>query len=124
MDLKDIEKYKEQWAQYVMSSNLIKLLSLYDPQAILKPTLSSLIRTNPKEIENYFYNNLQTGFLQKGIENVIFLKSAQNIFEHYSIDVGQYLFKGESINPIEADYTFVFNKAGFIISHHSSLTLN
>jgi hypothetical protein len=124
-----VNKLKKDWSSGIITQNVDLLLSLYDPKATLKPTLSPIIRTIPNDIKAYFIGSKQfndSGFINNGINKIDFTQSFINEVENCIIDVGKYTFFKTDNQKIEADYTFVYLKVedGLkIISHHSSLAV-
>lgn len=123
----DIENYQQQWSEAVVSCDIEKLMSLYDPEAILKPTVSSVIRRTPEDIKLYFVGGEKfsdKGFLNKEICKIFFKRKPPLIEDRFAIDVGEYIFTQKNGNEIQAHYTFCYkwlNAQLFIITQHSSL---
>lgn len=124
-----INKLKKDWSSGVTTQNVNLILSLYDQKAILKPTLSPIIRTSPNDIKSYFVGSKKfndSGFINNGINKINFTQSFINEVGNCIIDIGKYTFVKSDNQKIEADYTFVYLKDKEelkIISHHSSLAV-
>ncbi len=125
-----VDTLKKKWSTGITTQDVDLILSLYSPKAILKPTLSPIIRTNFEDIKAYFIGSEQyndSGFINNGINKIDFTQSFINEFQKCIIDVGKYTFFKLDNQKIEADYTFVYLKDNAelkIISHHSSLAVD
>ena len=96
-----VNKLKKDWSSGIITQNVDLLLSLYDPKATLKPTLSPIIRTIPNDIKAYFIGSKQfndSGFINNGINKIDFTQSFINEVENCIIDVGKYTFFKITIN--------------------------
>ena len=130
--INDVKKVQKGWADSVVSSNIDTLINLYTRDAVLKPTLSSIIRVGTEDIGLYFTGGDKygdKGFLNMDICKVEFVDSNINIIDSVAIDVGRYRFvKNESLvnqtEVINAFYTFCYQKVDqklLITHHHSSM---
>ena len=125
------EQIKKAWAHCITSQNSDELMRLYSKNAILKPTLSTVIRNGHDEILPYFIGSPKfndSGFLNQGISEVKFLKSNQYALDSVVVDVGTYEFTKSNGESTFADYTFVFDLSNLesvsIVAHHSSLVFS
>lgn len=131
ISLNDLKIAHEDWACAIVSGRSDNVMRLYSDYAILKPTLSSIIRRNPQDIRAYFDGSEKfgdIGFINNNWKEVRFIKSGNTIIRNdIAIDVGKYIFVAQDGIELIADYTFTYEKtvSGLkILSHHSSLPFN
>ena len=114
----------DQWCQAVVEEDIQKILSLYEDDALLKPTFSSKIQSGLKAIQNYFTGDEeQVGFLARGIKKISCKVEQVLYLDHSFILMGTYQFTC-SHETFKAHFTFVLKESagGFkILAHHSSL---
>ena len=129
MGAKKIEEFKQRWASAVVSADPEKVMPLYSPNALLKPTLSDQIRQENVSIRSYFAGTAagDSGFLKKGICDVRFGEECVREIGDMTILMGTYQFVFSNGESTKADYTFVLSLesegGGFrILAHHSSLS--
>jgi uncharacterized protein (TIGR02246 family) len=111
------------WIDALKSKDAKKVASLYDKKdAILIPTVSSKVRHNQEEIEDYFKYFLKKNPIGKIDEANI------RIFGNIAINSGLYTFSLDDENKnrvnVKARFTFVYKKVDnnwVIIEHHSSV---
>ena len=107
----------EEWNTALQPGSPKNIVALYEPNAILLPTISNQVRHNHEEIENYFIN-----FLPKGPRGVI-NESNIRTFGNIAINSGVYTFSFNDGNTVQARFTFVYRRneqRWLIIEHHSS----
>ena len=107
----------EEWNTALQTGIPKNVVALYEPNAILLPTISNKVRHNHEEIENYFIN-----FLPKGPRGVI-NESNIRTFGNIAINSGVYTFSFNDGNTVQARFTFVYRRnqeRWLIIEHHSS----
>ena len=107
----------EEWTTALQTGSPKNVVTLYEPNAILLPTVSNKVRHNHEEIENYFFN-----FLKKGPKGVI-NESNIRTFGNIAINSGVYTFSFNDGNTVQARFTFVYRRneqRWLIIEHHSS----
>ena len=107
----------EEWNNALQTGSPKNVVALYEPNAILLPTISNKVRHNHEEIENYFIN-----FLPKGPRGVI-NESNIRTFGNIAINSGVYTFSFNDGNTVQARFTFVYRRnqeRWLIIEHHSS----
>ena len=107
----------EEWNTALQTGRPKNVVTLYEPNAILLPTVSNKVRHNHEEIENYFFN-----FLKKGPKGVI-NESNIRTFGNIAINSGVYTFSFNDGNTVQARFTFVYRRneqRWLIIEHHSS----
>ena len=114
----------DRWCRAVEAGNVEELLSLYEEDALLKPTLSPEIRSGPAAIKNYFVGDENTqGFLKRGIKSVRHQVERELYLDHALILMGIYEFTSET-ETVKAHFTFVLKESGGqskILAQHSSL---
>ena len=107
----------EEWTTALQTGSPKNVVALYEPNAILLPTISNKVRHNHEEIESYFIN-----FLPKGPRGVINESNIRN-FGNIAINSGVYTFSFNDGNTVQARFTFVYRRnqeRWLIIEHHSS----
>jgi uncharacterized protein (TIGR02246 family) len=116
----DVFKIFDLWATALKKQEVSKVLKLYDDDATLLPTLSDKIRTNHREIANYFESFLAKKPVVE-ITDFFFKKISDEIITFS----GNYDFTFENGDPdAHARFSFVYKKSGNdwkILEHHSSL---
>ncbi|MCA9980400.1 MAG: SgcJ/EcaC family oxidoreductase [Anaerolineales bacterium] len=113
----DIMAAFDTWNEALQTGNPDLVTALYDPQAILLPTMSNDVRHNHPEIRDYFVK-----FLALQPQGQIDEANIQ-IFESVAINSGLYTFTIEDGSQIQARFTFVYVWDGdrwLIVEHHSS----
>lgn len=106
------------WNDSLKTGDANQVVSLYDENAILLPTVSNNVRHNRNEIKDYFEN-----FLTKDPSGEI-NESNIRIFNDIAINSGVYTFSFKNDSLIQARFTFVYkykNDQWLIIEHHSSV---
>lgn len=109
----------ERWNQALGSERPETVASLYEPGALLLPTLSPTNRSNPEAIADYF-----TAFLKRQPTGKV---SSRHIVLgcNQATDAGNYRFQlHQPDEQLDARYTFVYAFDGQqwqIVHHHSSL---
>ena len=104
------------WADMLKTKDPEKVDSLYTENAHLNATFENETLTIPEERITYFKK-----FLQKDPKCKII---TQHYNEGQNVVSGTYLFETKDGESVEARYTYVFNDAGKIIAHHSSIFPN
>ena len=105
------------WNNALATGDPSQVVTLYERDAILLPTVSNKVRHNHSEIEDYFVH-----FLSKGPQGEID-ESNVRIFNKLAINSGIYTFTFNDGSSVQARYTFVYRWNGdrwMIIEHHSS----
>ena len=114
----------DQWCQAVIEEDIQKILSLYENDALLKPTLSPEIRSGRKAIRNYFTGDEEhIGFLARQIKKISYQVKQELYLDHALILMGTYQFTCPQ-EIVKAHFTFIIKESaeGFkILAHHSSL---
>lgn len=108
----------EEWIEAVCTTDLHKLLSLYEQDALLRPTLSTNICNGLAAIKTYF-----TRFLKKGITKIEYRVEGELYLDHSLILMGHYQFMGKE-PTLSAFFTFMVKEEGSrykILGHHSAL---
>lgn len=106
-----------QWNSALETQDPKQVVTLYDTDAVLLPTVSNKVRHNHEEIEDYFVH-----FLAKGPQGKI-NESNIRIFGDIAINSGIYTFTFAEGAVVQARFTYVYRKNGQewkIIEHHSS----
>jgi len=103
-------------------------MNLYADNAVLKPTFSSVMRRTPEEIRVYFVGGGKfgdVGFFKEQFCDVLFTGGSPQFFGEMAFDMGGYEFIRQDRSKVEADYTFIYQRATegkvLIVAHHSSL---
>ena len=105
------------WNNALATGDPSQVVTLYERDAILLPTVSNKVRHNHSEIEDYFVN-----FLSKGPQGKID-ESNVRVFHQLAINSGVYTFTFNDGATVQARYTFVYRWNGdqwLITEHHSS----
>jgi len=112
----------KKWENYLNSGDLANIVGLYSSEAILWGTFSTIVRDNPRLIENYF----QELFCKDQLR-VHFSLIRSRVFNGTYLYSGTYEFSYMDGDPvtIPARFTFVVSQdknTGYrIVEHHSSL---
>ena len=116
--------FLDSWCDAVRAGDQQGTLSLYEQDALLKPTLSSEIRRGHEAIGRYFSGDGETlGFLHQGIHKIQYTIEQELRFDQTIILMGVYEFATPS-KTIKAHFTFVLKEKGSgfsILAQHSSL---
>ena len=118
MNKEEILDQFDQWNRALQTGIPEKVVSLYEHDAILLPTLSNKVRHNHDEIKDYFVHFLAKDPVGKIDESNV------RIFDDIAINSGIYTFSFKDGSSAQARFTFVYciNDEGWkIIEHHSSL---
>jgi uncharacterized protein (TIGR02246 family) len=117
---KKIYREFDAWNSAIQTGNPDAVVSLYDPDAVLTPSFSDIVRNTPDEIRDYF-----RVFLAKKPRARID-ESNVRMGEDWAVNSGIYTFffgAGE-VESARARYTFVYKAVALgtmnIIAHHSS----
>ena len=107
----------EVWNNALQTGDPKKVAELYEPNAILLPTVSNKVRHNHEEIADYFVH-----FLAKGQEGKVD-ESNVRTFGDIAINSGVYTFTFKDGSSVQARFSYVYRWNGQdwrIIEHHSS----
>ena len=107
----------EVWNNALQTGDPKKVAELYEPNAILLPTVSNKVRHNHEEIADYFVH-----FLAKGPEGKVD-ESNVRTFGDIAINSGVYTFTFKDGSSVQARFSYVYRWNGQdwrIIEHHSS----
>ena len=115
----EILKLFDQWNAALQTGDADEVVKQYAETAILEPTVSNLVRHNPREIRDYFVH-----FLAKGPSGKIDEANVR-IYGGIAINSGVYTFRFRSgpVETVQARFTFVYQWIGgrwLIVEHHSS----
>jgi len=113
----DIIALFDEWNNALQTGDPKQIVSLYEDNAILLPTVSNKVRHNHAEIEDYFVNFLAKGPIGKIDESNV------RTFGDVSINSGVYTFTFKDGASVQARFTYVYRWNGQrwkIIEHHSS----
>lgn len=117
INTQEIATLFDQWNEALQTRDPQQVVTLYETNAILLPTISNQVRHNHAEISNYF-----EGFLARGPVGKI-EESNIRVFDNVAINSGVYVFTFSDGAKVPARYTFVYRWNGqrwLIIEHHSS----
>ncbi len=117
MTADQVKSLLELWIETLSSGDSRQITALYADDAVLLPTLSNRVRTNPSEISDYFNH-----FTEKHPRGCI-EESHLRIMPDAAACSGIYTFTFMDGSLCRARFTFVYEKiAGEwkITSHHSS----
>ena len=110
------------WVSAVDECDVAKITALYDPEAVLWATTSSVVFSTPAEIRQYFERTCSANLQLK----VILGPQLVRAFGDIAINSGSYtvafVAQGRS-GSIPARYTFAYRKVAgkwLIVDHHSS----
>ncbi|MBC7710277.1 MAG: SgcJ/EcaC family oxidoreductase [Rhizobacter sp.] len=118
----DVAAATDVWIEAMNARDTDRVVSLYDPTAVLWGTRSATIRDNPAAVREYF-NGLKTA---PTTYKVVVNDQRIRIFGETAVNSGAYTFSEvRDDKPIlrPARFTFVFaNRNGrwMIVDHHSS----
>ena len=112
-----------QWMQAINSSDVDKLLSLYDSSAILIPTFSNKVLNTPEKLRNYFETLGNREELSIALhENTLKMQELKD--NYYTINgIYNWRFKVEDeILNFEARFSYLVDTSSStpILHHHSS----
>ena len=117
MDGNNISSLFEVWNNALQTGDPNKVAELYEPNAILLPTVSNKVRHNHEEIADYFVH-----FLAKGPEGKVD-ESNVRTFGDIAINSGVYTFTFKDGSSVQARFSYDYRWNGQdwrIIEHHSS----
>ncbi len=110
------------WAREFSAAKSNSIVSLYAPDASLWGTFSSIIRTTPKSVGDYFYD-----IFTYANREVVFNDFNIRFYGDTAISSGRYTFSlvraGQKL-VIPARYSFTYvrqNDSWLIVEHHSSM---
>jgi uncharacterized protein (TIGR02246 family) len=107
----------DEWNRALQTGDPKQVVSLYESNAILLPTVSNDVRHNHQEIVAYFVT-----FLARGPQGKIDESNVRS-FGDIAINSGVYTFTFNDGVSVQARFTFVYRWNGqrwMIIEHHSS----
>ena len=118
----DVSAATQTWIEAMTARDADRVVTLYDPAAVLWGTRSTTIRDNPASVREYF-NGLKTA---PASYKVVVNDQHIRIFGDIAVNSGAYTFsetrdEKQILRP--ARFTFVFaNRNGrwMIVDHHSS----
>lgn len=126
--IKDIQTIQSDWSARIIHQDIDGLMKLYAPNAVLKPTLSDVIRRTPDDIKVYFIGGgplSELGFLNNKITNIQFVESSPLLLGPLALDTGIYHFTKSDGDIIVAHFTICYQKSPtgdvHILLQHSSL---
>ena len=105
------------WNNALQSGDPKQVTALYAADAVLLPTISNRIRSNPDAIEAYFVD-----FLARSPRGRID-QSHIRIFETLAVHSGIYTFSFADGSHVQARFTYIYRSIDNdwkIIEHHSS----
>ncbi len=117
MNGNNVSSLFEVWNNALQTGDPKKVAELYEPNAILLPTVSNKVRHNHEEIVDYFVH-----FLAKGPEGKVD-ESNVRTFGDIAINSGVYTFTFKDGSSVQARFSYVYRWNGQdwrIIEHHSS----
>lgn len=122
-DEKMIAEAMAEWGDEFSSNTTDNILALYADDAFLWGTLSSVQRTEPESIRDYF----DRAFVYEN-RKVVFNTSSIRCYGDTAVSSGSYTFSfvkdGEKLT-IPSRFTLVYIRRGgkwLIVEHHSSIT--
>ncbi len=116
-----VEEAFHLWCAYFSAKKLENLISLYEPSAILLPTLADNIIKNHEDRLAYFANLMKNPKLR-----VTVIESHIRLINDIAINSGFYTFSFEKdgqLVEIPSRFTFIYKKKStgwMILDHHSS----
>jgi len=125
--IEKIQQVQQEWGAHVVAMDAERLMQLYAPNAVLKPTLSAHIRRTPDDVSAYFVGSEKfgdAGFLSNRFKEVRWVESQPQIHGDIAFDTGKYAFVRQDGEEVTADFTFVYVRTpeGWkIATQHSSL---
>ena len=117
MNGNNVSSLFEVWNNALQTGDPKKVAELYEPNAILLPTVSNKVRHNHEEIVDYFVH-----FLAKSPEGKVD-ESNVRTFGDIAINSGVYTFTFKDGSSVQARFSYVYRWNGQdwrIIEHHSS----
>ena len=117
MNGNNVSSLFEVWNNALQTGDPKKVAELYEPNAILLPTVSNKVRHNHEEIVDYFVH-----FLAKSPEGKVD-ESNVRTFGDIAINSGVYTFTFKNGSSVQARFSYVYRWNGQdwrIIEHHSS----
>ena len=105
------------WNNALQSGDPKQVTALYAKDAVLLPTISNRIRSNPDAIEAYFVD-----FLARSPQGRLD-QSHIRIFETLAVHSGIYTFSFADGSQVQARFTYLYQSSDNdwkIIEHHSS----
>ena len=117
MTKKEIPTLFDEWNMALQTGDPRKVASLYEPNAILLPTMSNKVRHDHDEIADYFVH-----FLAKNPVGKIDEANVRT-FDQIAVNSGLYTFTFKDGSAVQARFTFVYRWNGerwMIVEHHSS----
>ena len=118
----EVERATLAWVSAVDECDVAKITALYDPEAVLWATTSSVIFSSPAGIQRYFEQTCSANMQLK----VTLGPQLVRVFGDTAINSGSYtvafVAQGRP-GSIPARYTFVYRKVAgkwLIVDHHSS----
>ena len=109
----------QKWINTLKTLDSNKMVSLYHYDAVLLPTLDSVIRDTPEKIKEYF-----NSFLAKEPNCSIHEMKEINLSDRAVSVVGHYGFSFKDGSMVDARFTYIFTKTlssdKWAISHHHS----
>lgn len=113
----------DKWLEYVNRKELIGILALYNPQAILLPTFSERILDTPEKIRSYFERMFERQEFQASLhrQTIKEQESGNGILLTSGVYGWRYVSEGEPLT-LEARFTFLLDlkQQSPILHHHSS----
>ncbi len=111
----------DKWNTDLQTGKPEVLVKNYAPNAILLPTVSKIVRHNPKEMKDYFKHFMEdepSGKIDQNEQNI-------RIYGDIAINSGNYTFTFKKTGKVvPARYTFVYHRntkgEWWIVEHHSS----
>ncbi|MEM1061560.1 MAG: SgcJ/EcaC family oxidoreductase [Planctomycetota bacterium] len=107
----------DEWNAALQTGDPKQVAALYEPDAILLPTVSNKVRHTPEEIEDYF-----VAFVANGPSGKIDEANVRH-FGQIAINSGVYTFTFRDGSAVQARFTYVYRWTGrrwLITEHHSS----
>lgn len=116
----DVIHFFDHWNEALQNKNLDVIVSSYDKNAVLFPTLSNKPHANHDEIRNYFVD-----FIKRSPSAAITQRTIKTGC-NWATDTGLYTFelKSPTTTEIKARYSLIYEYLDghwLIIHHHSSM---
>jgi uncharacterized protein (TIGR02246 family) len=118
----DVASATKTWAEAMSAHDIEKVVSLYDPEAVLWGTRSPTLRADPVKVREYFdiLKTVPPSYKATLVDQHV------RVFGDMAINTGRYTFSQEEngkevLRP--ARFSFVYRKSGdrwLIVDHHSS----
>ena len=118
----EADKILSEWGECINTHDLVRILSLYEKEAVLWGTFSKILRDNHELIKAYFVDLFSRDNLA-----VKFKSSKNRVYANTYIYSGSYdlSYMEQELIVLPARYTFVIRKFDDndfkIVEHHSSL---